>query len=246
MRFKINPASDKFYRIDLPLNNFESYINEMEKSLLDMYFSNLKEHGLENEELDDEFEDEDEEDGFVKMFEYLTSPSHLYLFQFPSILRTSLFLSIYSFLETQLILLCKQLQAKKRIDISVTDLKGNGIEMASKYLKKVIGISFPDTSKEWVNVKHYNHLRNCIAHNGGIVNRDKKELIKAIDAIPYIRIEDNGYDESLRFEPLFCTEFINNIKAFWELLEKEYRYVLHPWAEFIDNDDGIIVDVDLK
>ncbi|MDQ0186679.1 hypothetical protein MKX78_24230 [Cytobacillus sp. FSL R5-0569] len=115
----------------------------------------------------------------------------------------------------------------------MNDLNGNGIEKASKYLKKVVGIDFPNQAEEWTYINHCNQLRNCFVHNGGIVNEENKKLLKAIDAIPSVSASNNSLDKRLRLEKTFCLDFIKNIETFWERLENEYKEVLYPLPYYL-------------
>lgn len=202
----------------------------MEQFIIDKHIKNMEdeEDEYENDEYEDEEDEEDDDSHFMQSIMFFTSDKYRYLIEFPSILRTSVFLSLYSFLENQLILLCKQIQSKKRIALSVNDINGNGIEKANKYLKKVVGINFPDEAEEWAYIKNCNQFRNCLVHNGGIVNEENKKLLKAIEAIPSVTSNYNLLDKELRLEKEFCLNFIKNIDTFWELLKNEYLEVLYP------------------
>jgi hypothetical protein len=218
------PHDDKIYRIDIPLSNFKLYINEMEQFIIDKGIKNTVDE--ENEYENGEYEDDDSH--FMSSIMFFTSDRYRYLIEFPSILRTSVFLSLYSFLENQLVILCKQIQNKKRIALGVNDINGNGIVKASKYLKKVVGIDFPDQAEEWTYIKHCNQLRNCLVHNGGIVNEENKKILKAIEAIPSVTSNYNLLDKELRLEKEFCLDFIHIIDTLWERLKYYYLEVLYP------------------
>ena len=57
---------------------------------------------------------------------------------FPRILRNSIFLACYSFLESKLNELCRNLESHTQIKLK--DLDGSGVIRANKYLSKVIQI----------------------------------------------------------------------------------------------------------
>lgn len=55
-------------------------------------------------------------------------------------------------------------------------MKGQGIEFAKLYLRKVCEIpAEPFSTNEWKSILTYNTLRNALAHNNGIF--DKSNLI---------------------------------------------------------------------
>lgn len=83
-----------------------------------------------------------------------------------NLMRMSLFLSLYAFLEVILKELCRFEQVERGISKSLTDLQGGVIDRAKTYLKKEIGVDFPGKSKEWNEIKDYQKLRNHLAHNG--------------------------------------------------------------------------------
>lgn len=89
---------------------------------------------------------------------------------FPMIMRNSLFISVYSFLEEKVIDLCNQ---PDETSIKLDDLQGNGIKRASLFIKKVKKDDFPDDTKEWHFINNANQIRNCIVHCGGDIEKAK-------------------------------------------------------------------------
>lgn len=225
-------SNDIINRIIIPLGNFTAYINEMEKSFLDKYIANIEDEENDNYEHEKDEEEEEEDSHLMQRVMFFTSDRYRYSIEFPNILRTSVFLSLYSFLENQLVVLCKQIQSRKRISLSVNDLNDSGIEKASKYLKKVVGIDFPDNTKEWTYIKQCNQLRNCIVHNGGIVNEENKKLLNAIATIPSVKAEYNLLEKGIKLEKEFCLDFIMNIESLWKQLGNEYLSVLYPFPYY--------------
>lgn len=74
---------------------------------------------------------------------------------FPRIIRHSMFITSYAFLEHALSRLTSGLAHEAPKRVSIQDLKGDGIDLARLYLKKVQGISFPDQSAEWNRLSDY-------------------------------------------------------------------------------------------
>ena len=68
---------------------------------------------------------------------------------FPNILRSSLLLHLYSRFEHHLDELCNRMASDMKLAMSVKDLAGKGIVRSQTYMKKVVGLRFPDTSPEW-------------------------------------------------------------------------------------------------
>ncbi len=97
---------------------------------------------------------------------------------FPSILYKSIFLHQYYLLENCLNILCMQLFEVENYSISLNDFNGKGISRAIGYLKKVCSISNLTESKEWIAIKDFNKLRNCLVHNEGFISENQQDLLK--------------------------------------------------------------------
>ncbi|WPL43543.1 hypothetical protein [Priestia megaterium] len=133
---------------------------------------------------------------------------------FPKIMRNSLFVSIYTFLEDKIVELCV---SDKDTLLELSDIKGQGIHQASIYLKKVLRIDFPDNSKEWQYIKKANLIRNCIVHSSGDVSKSRNEtkLRNAVQDMPSISIDKMGY---INLNDELCIDFIENVDLFLKQL----------------------------
>ena len=156
---------------------------------------------------EDEWEDEWEE--FEKSADLEIAET---VEELPYIMRSSLFVAIYGLFEHELVSLCKDYE-KANVRIFISDLRGDGIERARLYLKKVINIAFPDQGPEWQAIKNYNLLRNIAIHNQGNLNGNPKAShiegastsIRGLTITSSQRIELNGE---------FNVRFIDNLKLF--------------------------------
>src|SRR5262245_16506411 len=108
--------------IQFDLIYFGKYLNSMENF--------IAQEALENSEMYESF---GSEWGDKEVIEYLKEFN-------PQTLRTSLFISIYSRVESALDKICKTTAKARKLKIGLTDLKGQGIERAMLYLMKVVGI----------------------------------------------------------------------------------------------------------
>ncbi|MCY8473303.1 hypothetical protein [Bacillus halotolerans] len=129
---------------------------------------------------------------------------------FPSIMRNSLFISIYSFLEDKVIDLCKSTdETGKKLD----ELKGNGIQRASSFIKKVKKEYFPDDTKEWNFIQNANKIRNCIVHCGGDIEKAKEpEIVRnAVNGLKNVKVDIHN---NILLNEDFCTEFIDVVDKF--------------------------------
>lgn len=146
---------------------------------------------------------------------------------FPNITAASLFVTNYSFLEYQLLLICKSLHSIKNFPIKLSDLKGEGIFLAGNYLKKVVGLSdFPDQTAHWNEICQYNRIRNFVVHNNSQLNdSDGANAIKL-----YIKNKSSiTLDANDRFQISlkFITEEIDTIEAFF----KDFLKSLDNWIK---------------
>ena len=91
--------------------------------------------------------------------------------EYPKILRYSLFVHSYRLLERVLVEIASHYRQTRHLELSLSDLKGNGIERARTYLKKVALVQFPDT-KSWQDITTLQLIRNLIVHNEGELGKD--------------------------------------------------------------------------
>jgi predicted nucleic acid-binding protein len=91
----------------------------------------------------------------------------------PSVLRSSIFVHVYSVLENILNELCLIHKNKKQLGLSLSDLRHEGIARAKIYLTKVSGSSCNEASKEWGEIVKINRIRNVLVHNAGLLVKGK-------------------------------------------------------------------------
>lgn len=86
---------------------------------------------------------------------------------FPSLQRSSAFLTVWGFLEHELDKLCLQYQSEKGFGLTLSDLSDKGIDRSTSYLEKVAGLEGLKSSKEWDEIKTVQRIRNVVAHDNG-------------------------------------------------------------------------------
>lgn len=135
--------------------------------------------------------------------------------EFRNILRRSFFVTVYGFLESCLINRCRDgLLQRKDILLSLGDINGQGIYLAQTCLKKVLQVSFDDTSPRWFAIKNYQKLRNCIIHNQSRLkgSRDETHLRKYIsERTPLLAISQ---DDEIVISLDFCKEILDTITLY--------------------------------
>lgn len=118
-----------------------------------------------------EDEDAEERDAFE---DQAADEYHRLSTALPRLFRYSLFLAAYSSLEHFFTSICVH-HERESDGPRLKDLRGEGIERAQLYLKKVACIEFPDTDPNWARLKEYGMLRNLISHRQGLVVGHEKE-----------------------------------------------------------------------
>jgi len=129
---------------------------------------------------------------------------------------SSFFIMIYSYMESELLWYCRDLEKRNPQSVLLSDLAGgNSVEKFMTYLIKVQHIEFSkEESPEWAKVKDFTLLRNCIVHNQGRVDDSfskKKELLK------FIQRQDSKLkleDTTCILDKNFCSYALGIIKRF--------------------------------
>jgi hypothetical protein len=86
---------------------------------------------------------------------------------FPNMQWNSVFNTAYTIFENHMNHLCSILPKKNDTEVSLKDIKGQGIERAKIFLTKVIGITQIFQTSEWNEIKSYSKIRNVLVHTFG-------------------------------------------------------------------------------
>ncbi|MQR86399.1 hypothetical protein GFV16_10790 [Bacillus megaterium] len=184
--------------ISIEIDSFRDYIKYIENS----FRKELASYEDGAKRVPAGFEDE--------YWDYHLDEARQYSTEFPTIMRNSLFVSIYTFLESKIADLCV---SDEKTLLTLSDIKGQGIEQASTYLKKVLLLDFPYDTKEWKYIEKAKSLRNCIVHTNGHVSKVRKpeSVEKAIKELDYVKKDKDGY---ISLESEFCLDFLENVHSF--------------------------------
>jgi hypothetical protein len=172
-----NPETLQRYLFQLEMPSFDAYLETISRFLKGETKNHLEEISDFKEELKSGKIVLDDEPG------ELTYEDHLNdllkdINEFESILLNSFFVTIYGFLESQLMQRCRELeQHSKGVALSISEIRGKGsVEKAMIYLIKVQRIDFSlNNGPEWERIQNFNRLRNCIVHNEGRLDDGLKE-----------------------------------------------------------------------
>lgn len=134
--------------------------------------------------------------------------------EFVNLMRSSFFVSLYSYLEAWLNSECRISQQKHpQIKILLDDIHGAGIHKAKIYLEKVLETSFPFGSDgNWKQIQKFNQIRNCIVHAESKVA--DKDLRKYIESHPHLHCEHFFGSDYVILDDGFCEHAISIIGEF--------------------------------
>jgi hypothetical protein len=142
----------------------------------------------------------------------------------PSIQRKSELISICTILEYFLKDLCSLYKDKIQYPLEFNDINAHGdIDRARKYLIKVVGIPFPETSENWKEIVIIQQVRNAFVHHDGVtklgsesVQYAKKSLFFDITELAYI--DEKKKMARLEIKEGFTVHCIDVYKTFFEEL----------------------------
>ena len=139
-----------------------------------------------------------------------------YVVRFPAFAHETTFVSTYSFLECQMMNICRSVGCHLKIRLGPEELKDKGIVAAKTYLEKLCGITVPSGTL-WNNATQFGVLRNIFTHSGGRVKADNKPVQQYVTAsCGKLAIRDGR----LQISRDFCSDVLDNVK---ELLESLLR-----------------------
>ncbi|MBR0581005.1 hypothetical protein [Bacillus altitudinis] len=159
---------------------------------------------------------------------------------FPAIMRYSLLISIYTYLEHELNKFCQHYNAK---GFKEYDRKEKGIKRAKGFIKKELNMNFPDRTKEWNFICNVSEIRNCLVHAQGYIDemKDKSEtddktenkdhikkksdkeetkVSKAINALGKDLVSVIEGANKIKLHENFNKEFIKHVKTFLDNLDE--------------------------
>jgi len=110
---------------------------------------------------------------------------------FPSLQRSSALITLCSYFEHELDKLCLLYQSEKAFRLGLSDLKGKGIDRYVAYLEKVVGLNVCRTSKEWIEIKNIQMVRNALVHNGRKVRaEDERAFVQFANKVNSLSRDD--------------------------------------------------------
>jgi hypothetical protein len=114
---------------------------------------------------------------------------------FPNLQRRSALITLYSFLEHELNKLCDLFVREKKWKVSLNDMRGRGIDRATLFLERVVGLKIDKKAELWEEVTKIRDLRNCIVHADGKLKDGRgkpKDIAKYVQGSPYLSGDDEA------------------------------------------------------
>lgn len=139
---------------------------------------------------------------------------------FPSLLRESVFVTLYALLESELNQLCYLFDKHANHAMELEDVSGSGIFRAKKYLIKVAGMDFPSRNPDWGDIRNYNRIRNCIMHSQGSIREASNKLNNYIYNHSELSTDDHG---NIEMKKRFVSKAIGNIKELFKEISEELQ-----------------------
>jgi hypothetical protein len=141
---------------------------------------------------------------------------------FPNLQRRSALLTLFGYFEHELDQLCSLYRSENEYKISLTDIKGQGIDRSTRYLKKVADIDTNKNSDAWVSIKKVQNIRNLIVHRDGnlVDTRDNRiqEAIKFINQAEFL----DGETEVILKEG-FLRHVLKTFGDYFKLLDRSIQ-----------------------
>jgi hypothetical protein len=141
---------------------------------------------------------------------------------FPSLQRRSALITVYSYFEHELHELCILFQSEKKFRLIPSDLRGQGIEQSTDYLKKVVGLNINKNSSEWKTLKHVRQIRNMIVHRDGTL-RDSQGNISHEDSDAIVNLKYLRDQGGILLEKGFVAQVVDIFKSYFKLIGDEIQ-----------------------
>ena len=129
--------------------------------------------------------------------------------EYSKLLYNSMFLTIYSTLETEFNKICTICQRTEGFKLKYDDLAGgNYLKQSKDYLTKVVDVDLSIVNEEWKKLKIYQVLRNSIAHKKGKFITTMEHQIEFVEKTKAISVEPKTKNIIIESEE-FLNDFID-------------------------------------
>lgn len=182
--------------------NWIFYMRE-ELSILNAFAIGTEKHILDSKEnfkgsIEEEVIEIDKEEGIMQVVYHKDGLDdvtfHLesiFLSHFPNMHRQSVLITLYSFLENSLLVLCNRYKKELELKINLSDINGKGIGKYKKYLVKVVGLDLSEINAVWQHITNIQKIRNVIVHDRGYIKADNEEALNNVRQTPKFELVAN-------------------------------------------------------
>ena len=132
---------------------------------------------------------------------------------FPQLLRGTSLVALYTIFEDTLFRLCKMVRSDAKVTLQPKDMRGDGIDLAKRFVVKGCNREFPSDSTEWSRIQLFRKIRNCIVHANGYVRADQRVEIHMVRGVSLSNQSKVLLEESV------LDDFTKDIRGFFTLCE---------------------------
>ncbi len=179
--FRLGEVSGELDTLKKHLELIEEEIKRGEEAAKAELDAKLRPLYLNKQELS--LDERDEEHNYREEYYYQID------FVLPRVLRVPFLVALFAVYETAVIEVASHIQKKRGGQISRDDFKGDLLNRAKKYYKRVLQFELSSNNKRWERLTVLAGLRNAIAHTNGRLdmieeqNRKKMEKILKLDGV---------------------------------------------------------------
>ncbi len=228
-----------FWRTIMPVNemadSLRSFMKLTERSLRDALDEHVNAPKIPYEEGDQEY---------IHYYEEMEQEAKIELAcTFPALAWSSIFLTIYTLLEHELVSIAKHMGKVKGIAAHPEKNKKSkkGIFAIREFLVDNFQMD-PEIDKRWPELEALNKIRNCLAHDRGILGEPvtipflpPKNYERDCDIREYAeknpKLVHVGSDRQIRVGSEFCTQALATVESFLNRVIDEARMWLGRWNE---------------
>ena len=114
----------------------------------------------------------------------------IHLSKFNELLRNSIFITIYSNFEIELLRICELSKHIDIIDSNPKKIKANGyISKFKKFLEIEIQVDLSKTDKLWSKIQIFKEMRNAITHELGTIENPSIELLSYVNSMSGVKLK---------------------------------------------------------
>lgn len=207
--FRLLEIDSELFALDYHLKLIESQIKNKKAFERMLLQKRINKRGLTNHDLDWKIEHYE--------VDRLTD------FLLPRFFRSPFLVSLYAVYESGVTEVAALIKKRKRLSISINDLRGDFLERAKKYFKDVIDFPLYSDNKAWQRINMFVEIRHAIAHANGRIEMLKSNTKKKLKSWEKQNIGISLMDGYIIFEERFLRETLSLVSASLNDLVERYK-----------------------